>query len=493
MVCSLILKDSKLLKIGLIASIFLLFSSILYSEEIDLDLASDDFDLLEDLSFEEFEADIEISDEFKISTETETLESISGSPITIEGSDTFSGSIIQSLVFGIENPGPFFKRNSRGLERVRTNINLSTKGEVFSNLKYKFGGLVRFDWGDWQGEKFRFGGYSPEFSLKDVYLDFYPSNNIWIRIGNQIIARGQFDTLSISDTINPRDLSIPAQGELSEFRQHVPAILVNFPLSDFKIEVVVTHNAKANNLGKVGSSFDPTALFQGLAVPGGSPLVPVYLKPSNQTELFARLNYSFNGGDFSVVFSDENLNQRNLKAINATTLSTELSFGFDRVRMLGLSGNLARGNYLFKYEGAQLSSMPIAGKDPTALPWHKRDQSILGLGIDYSGVDNLTLGFETDIKFTKDHTNDLSGSKTSVGQSIQARWTGLNDLLMINGTLSRLNSEKSVISSIAANYNIRDGLSLGGRLVQYHANSATDSFYPYKNQDVIMLSTEYSF
>ena len=91
MVCSLILKDSKLLKIGLIASIFLLFSSILYSEEIDLDLASDDFDLLEDLSFEEFEADIEISDEFKISTETETLESISGSPITIEGSDTFSG------------------------------------------------------------------------------------------------------------------------------------------------------------------------------------------------------------------------------------------------------------------------------------------------------------------------------------------------------------------------------------------------------------------
>mgnify|MGYP003328513764 FL=1 len=161
--------------------------------------------------------------------------------------------------------------------------------------------------------------------------------------------------------------------------------------------------------------------------------------------------------------------------------------------MLGLSGNLARGNYLFKYEGAQLSSMPIAGKDPTALPWHKRDQSILGLGIDYSGVDNLTLGLETDIKFTNDHTNDLSGSKTSVGQSIQARWTGLNDLLMINGTLSRLNSEKSVISSIAANYNIRDGLSLGGRLVQYHANSATDSFYPYKNQDVIMLSTEYSF
>ena len=142
---------------------------------------------------------------------------------------------------------------------------------------------------------------------------------------------------------------------------------------------------------------------------------------------------------------------------------------------------------------AHFSNMPIAGKDPTSLPWNKRDQSILGLGIDYSGIDNLTLGFETDIKLTQDYTNDLSGSETSVGQSIQARWTGLNDLLTINGTLSRLNGEKSFISSIAANYKVRDGLSLGGRLVQYQASSVVDSFYPYKNQDVIMLTTEYSF
>ena len=53
--------------------------------------------------------------------------------------------------------------------------------------------------------------------------------------------------------------------------------------------------------------------------------------------------------------------------------------------------------------------------------------------------------------------------------------------------------QKSFISSIAANYKVRDGLSLGGRLVQYQASSVADSFYPYKNQDVIMLSTEYSF
>ena len=64
-------------------------SSMLFSEEIDLDLASDDFDLLEDSSFEELEADLGISNELQIFTENEASESnISKGPSSIGGSDT---------------------------------------------------------------------------------------------------------------------------------------------------------------------------------------------------------------------------------------------------------------------------------------------------------------------------------------------------------------------------------------------------------------------
>ena len=117
----------------------------------------------------------------------------------------------------------------------------------------------------------------------------------------------------------------------------------------------------------------------------------------------------------------------------------------------------------------------------------------MGFGLDYSGINNLTISFESDIKLVQDYSEDLSGSKTSVGQVFQARWTGLNDLVNISGSVSKLNGEKSTISSLAANYNVKDGLSLGARVVRYQASSVSDSFYPYQNQDVIMLSTEYSF
>ena len=462
------------------------------SEEKDIDLMSDDYDLLEDSSLEDLESDLIFNKEWEaeVSDKKEGSEEKKIGRFGIEG---FSGSINQSFVFGIEDPGVSFNRRKSGLERIRTAFNFNHKGEISPSIKYKIGGLLRYDWGKLDNNQYRIGRNSIRLQLKDAYLDMYPSESIWLRIGNQIIARGQFDGLSITDTINPRDLSIPAQGELSDFRQHVPAALISIPIQNAKLELILTYDAGADNVGQPGSGFDPLVLFQNPTSLAPSSLFAKYLKPSNPTELFARLNYAFNGGDLAVVFSDENLNQRNLKSVTTSSSFTELHFGFDRVQKYGFSGNLARGNYLFKYEAVQIAGLPIPGKDPTVLPWQKKNQSVIGFGFDYSGIDNLTIGFESDVKLVQDYSEVLSGSETSVGQSFQARWTGLNDLLNINGTFSKLNGEESVISSLAANYNVQDGLSVGARFVRYYASSVSDSLYPYRNQDVIMFSTEYSF
>ena len=494
--CSVVSRLVNKISNKILCALFLAFICFLpgvtSSEENSIDLMSDDFDLLEDSSLEDLEAELDFDREWEVETldKNEVIEEEKFGRFGIEG---LSGSINQSFVFGIEDPGVSFDRQKSGLERIRTAFNFNYKGEILSNVKYKVGGLLRYDWGKLDNNQYRMGGNFVYLKLKDAYLDMYPSENIWLRIGNQIIARGQFDGLSITDTINPRDLSIPAQGELSEFRQHVPAALISIPIQNAKLELILTYDAGANNVGQPGSGFDPLVLFQNLALLGPSSLSVKYIKPSNRTELFARLNYAFNGGDLAVVFSDENLNQRNLKSVITSSFSSELHFGFDRVQKFGFSGNLARGNYLFKYEGAQIAGVPIPGKDPTILPWKKKDQSVMGFGLDYSGINNLTIGFESDIKLVQGYSEDLSGSKTSVGQAFQARWTGLKDLLSISGSVSKLNGEKSTISSLAANYNVKDGLSLGARVVRYQASSVSDSFYPYQNQDVIMLSTEYSF
>ena len=120
-------------------------------------------------------------------------------------------------------------------------------------------------------------------------------------------------------------MSVPGQGELSEFRQHVPAILLNFPISDIKIELALVGEADGNLLIEKVDSFDPTIPFvQNLVNTGGNPNTVNYLNPSIELEFFASINYSFNGGDISLVFSDENQNQRSLKNIGSSSLSLSL-------------------------------------------------------------------------------------------------------------------------------------------------------------------------
>ena len=123
----------------------------------------------------------------------------------------------------------------------------------------------------------------------------------------------------------------------------------------------------------------------------------------------------------------------------------------------------------------------------------KKNQNVLGFGFDYSGVNNLILGYETNLRSILNHTNDLIVSKSSIGHALQARWTGVNDTININANLNRFEGEKSTIASLVTSYKPRDGLTLFARYVQYDAFETSDTLYPYKKQDVIMLSSEYSF
>ena len=161
--------------------------------------------------------------------------------------------------------------------------------------------------------------------------------------------------------------------------------------------------------------------------------------------------------------------------------------------MVGLNGNLARGDFLLKYEAANITGASFLKINPADLPGSKKNQNVLGFGFDYSGVNNLILGYETNLRSILNHTNDLIVSKSSIGHALQARWTGVNDTININANLNRFEGEKSTIASLVTSYKPRDGLTLFARYVQYDAFETSDTLYPYKKQDVIILSSEYSF
>ena len=61
--------------------------------------------------------------------------------------------------------------------------------------------------GYFESTKYSYGPTSADFMLRDLFIDFYPIDGLWLRVGNQIIARGESNLLISSDIANPRDLS----------------------------------------------------------------------------------------------------------------------------------------------------------------------------------------------------------------------------------------------------------------------------------------------
>ena len=80
-----------------------------------------------------------------------------------------------------------------------------------------------------------------------------------------------------------------------------------------------------------------------------------------------------------------------------------------------------------------------------------------------------------------------------MGYLIQARWSGFNDLLSIYGAFNKLSGDESSIANLFIEYDLSDSLQLAGKLIIYDANSISDLFNTFKNQDVIKASLKYSF
>ena len=118
--------------------IFVLYSSISVSQEDNFDLDSDDFDLLEDTSFDQLELELANTDNLalEVSSEISGLEK-NEEMENLNSFDSFSGNIIQKFTYGLQGPSVNFSRNKSALERIETIFNFNFKGELSPQLNYK--------------------------------------------------------------------------------------------------------------------------------------------------------------------------------------------------------------------------------------------------------------------------------------------------------------------------------------------------------------------
>ncbi len=408
---------------------------------------------------------------------------------------SITGSVRQDFTYGIASPNEAFSRNTSGIEEINSEFFIQVQGRPSDSSKIKFSGVLDYDWGRWFNGDFVLGGSDINFELKDLFLDLTSDNGLWVRLGKQIVARGEVESVKITDVVNPIDISAPGQVEFKDIRIQVPALLVSAPVGNATAEVILINDAGADKLGtkEPGSAFDYSILNNQIfaSLPAGTTVQSEDGEPIKSWEAVGRLNYKLNGGDISFIAAEINWNQSSLQAVGES-VPLVMQYGFDRVKVIGVSGNVVRGNYLFKGEVALNDGRKFQNSSPLT-GWSEHQEIASGVAMEYSGLSDTVLSFEINNSNIVNYSSNLFPDENETGFIVQARWSGFNNLLNVYGAFNQLTGDDSTISTLFVDYEITDDVKLDTRIIMYDAQSDSDLFYNFKDQDVVKVSIKYSF
>ena len=465
--------------VNLLVFILLLYSTV---------YAQSDDDFLSDFGGDDFE---EIESELDLVTTNVVKENSSDNPIEKKStSESFDWDAIfsQKLYYGLEYPSAPFLRRAPGIEAIHSNINLGLNTKFAEVINFKLSGDVNWDWGGYfESTKYSYGPTSADFMLRDLFIDFYPIDGLWLRVGNQIIARGESNLLISSDIANPRDLSTIGLQDLDDIRLHIPSILAAYNIGSVKQEIIVFLDEKRNKVARPGTAFDPAAAFLGASI------------ITNASPVQHNISYSLRNkillSGFELDLSLGEYNNKQLSTLsssvsgNVTTLNTEQ----DRIIFLGLSGNIAFSDFVLKFDTSHKKGKRFPYSNPFIGPWSENEVSEFSLGADYSGLRDLSINIELASAYIHNHSAQIANKQNEYGYSLRFDWRLYNDLLDISLQHANILGDNGSFSSVSAVYELSDSINIGSKFISFDSYNSTQQLYPYRHQDLIELTLDYYF
>ena len=462
----------------------LVFILLLYSTVY----AQSDDDFLSDFGGDDFE---EIESELDLVTTNVVEEKSSDNSIEKKStSESFDWDAIfsQKLYYGLEYPSAPFLRRAPGIEAIHSNINLGLNTKFAEVINFKLSGDVNWDWGGYfESTKYSYGPTSADFMLRDLFIDFYPIDGLWLRVGNQIIARGESNLLISSDIANPRDLSTIGLQDLDDIRLHIPSILAAYNIGSVKQEIIVFLDEKRNKVARPGMAFDPAAAFLGASIiTNASPV-------QNNISYALRNKILLSGFELDLSLGEYNNKQLSTLSSsvsgNVTTLNTEQ----DRIIFLGLSGNIAFSDFVLKFDTSHKKGKRFPYSNPLVGPWSENEVSEFSLSADYSGLRDLSINIELASAYIHNHSAQIANKQNEYGYSLRFDWRLYNDLLDISLQHANILGDNGSFSSVSAVYELSDSINIGSKFISFDSYNSTQQLYPYRHQDLIELTLDYYF
>ena len=445
----------------------------------------------------------------------ETLEEIDVSKILSESEKssalTFGGFIKEDIAYGFAYEDPEWAK-------IKSILNLTFDYKVSEIWKSKLNINGFYDYAYQYRGRAEFTdetleAYESEFEVRDFFIDGSFSNQTYFKFGRQGIAWGQSNTSQINDMLNPRYQRELGIVDLEDARLPVVASKYTAVFDSFDFNVVAVHEIRSNKIATEGSEFDPFISLRAMGIQIRNEEVP----DSNieNTEYALRLSKLFNGGDLALIYSSTYEDSPYLDFYKLT--KPNIYYGqlavtpkFKRIRTLGITGSMVSGSWIFKTELArkygvafsrsdireQLVTIPLGtyNEDTNIIKtWSEKNQNQGMLGIDYSGISDLTITFEGILSRIEDYDDNLASKETSGLVYTSIDYSALNDTFKAKFILMHFTDNNGDVYRINLDYDLIDALSGSLGAIYYEANDNEALLYPYRKNDKYFASIKYSF
>lgn len=393
--------------------------------------------------------------------------------------------IQQKIKYGIETPNPRYQheRTEPGLSQVRTDIFAEFKGDLSENTKWRVSTKAEANALRWEGGEQYYELNNSRLLLKDAFIDHSFDNDHWLRVGNQIFAWGESESLVISDVLAPSDQREFGQAELRDIREQIPALMYSLPIANSKLSGIITYRAGHNRYDDADGAFYPYIALKP------TPLTLYEIAPDNQWEYALKFDKHFNGGDISVVLAEVNDNAFTLRVQDDNTvLLTQ-----ERGQVAAISANRALGSWLIKSEAAYYKNQSTN----VGLNAYTTNQVRGMLGAVYSGINHWRFSAELNaIEERKREalgaTSDAIRRKGQPGYTLNIRHDAMNQQLTQSFWFIGLTDDNGEIARWDLNYDWSDHWAFTTNVVIYTAKP-TAMLAPYNANDSVNFSAKYQF
>jgi len=331
--------------------------------------------------------------------------------------------------------------------------------------------------------------YTPE--VLDAYEEFIEWTDTFVegriaqlelKIGRQIVAWGNSETLRITDILNPLDLREPGLTDIEDLRLPVCMTRLDLPVGRIHLTAIAIHEIRFDRSSVIGHDFYPIdRALPPEAVPSSS--------WSNMEFAFSASS-TFSGWDLSLYFAEVFDDQAHLEF--EPPLSFELVHS--RIQMFGAAWDMAINNTLLKAEAAHFDGLEFF-----SLPGEKFSRTDTMLGLEYSGFTDTSITFEAVRRHIHGWQDQLALAPDFASES-RTDWVFRLSRFFLHQTLSvnlvgisfGTTGENGSMERLEARYDLNDSVEITGGIVFYHSGDH-DHIADYGDNDRLFLEITYRF